>query len=298
MASVSSGLHYFVQQLINGLAVGSMYAMIAVGYSMVYSILYLINFAHGDLYVFGTFIALALWKAGLPLPAVVVLACLAGALVGMLVERTVYRPVRFANRIVPMITALGVAMVLKTTSQVLWGAETLPFFQLVPRQTVTIGDFRIFSQQILVLGTALVCMIIFSLIIQKTKIGKATQCVMQDINLSKVMGIPVDTIIPWIYALGGFMGVIGGILFSSYYNAVSIDMGILGTVKAWAAAMLGGVGSFYGAFLGGLILGVGESLAGAYLSSAYRDAFGYLIIVLVLLIKPTGLFGKRRIEKV
>lgn len=291
-------LRYLLQQLLNGLAVGSMYAMIAVGYSMVYSILYLINFAHGDLYVFGTFVALALWKLGLPIPAVVIFACLAGALVGLLVERSVYRPVRFANRIVPIITALGVAMVLKTISQVIWGPETLPFLSLVPRSTMMIGDFRIFSQQILVLVTALVSMIIFTLLIQKTKLGKATQCVMQDINLSRVMGIPVDTIIPMIYALGGFMGVIGGVLFSSYYNAISIDMGIIGTVKAWAAAMLGGVGSFYGAFLGGLILGVGESIAGAYLSSAYRDAFGYIIIVLVLLFRPTGLFGKRRVEKV
>jgi branched-chain amino acid transport system permease protein len=295
---VSPELRYFFQQVLNGLSVGSMYALIAVGYSMVYSILYLINFAHGDLYVFGTFIALALWKIGLPLPAVVLFSCLAGALVGMLIERTVYRPVRFAQRIVPMITALGVAMVLKTASQVIWGPETLPFFQLVPRQTIKFGEFRIFSQQILVLVTALVSMLIFSLLIRKTKLGKATQCVMQDINLSRVMGIPVDTIIPLIYALGGFMGVIGGVLFSSYYNAISIDMGIIGTVKAWAAAMLGGVGNFYGAFLGGIILGLGESLAGAYFSSAYRDAFGYIIIVLVLLFKPNGLFGKPRVEKV
>ena len=291
-------LRYFLQQLLNGLSVGSMYAMIAVGYSMVYSILYLINFAHGDIYVFGTFIALALWKVGLPIPAVIILSCLAGAFVGMLVERSVYRPVRFANRIVPMITALGVAMVLKTVSQVVWGPETLPYFSIIPRKTIYIGELRVFSQQFLVLGTAVFFMLLFTLLIKKTKLGKATQCVMQDINLSRVMGIPVDTIIPLVYGLGGLLGVIGGILFSSYYNAVSIDMGIIGTVKAWAAAMLGGVGSFYGAFLGAIILGVGESIAGAYFSSAYRDAFGYIIIVLVLLFRPTGLFGKPRLEKV
>ena len=272
--------------------------MIAVGYSMVYSILYLINFAHGDIYVFGTFVALALWKAGLPMPAIIVLACLAGAFVGMFVERAVYRPVRFANRIVPMITALGVAQVIRTLSHIIFGPETLPFFQLVPRKTFLIGDIRVFSQQFFVLGTAAVCMIIFTLLIQKTKLGKATQCVMQDIQLSRVMGIPVDTIIPIIYAMGGLMGVIGGILFSSFYNAISISMGIWGTVKAWAAAMLGGVGSLYGAFLGGLILGVGESLAAAYIHPAYKDAFGYIIIVLVLLFRPTGLFGKKRVVKV
>jgi branched-chain amino acid transport system permease protein len=291
-------LQYFFQQMLNGLAIGSMYSMIAVGYSMVYSILYLINFAHGDLYVFGTFAALALWKAGLPLPAVILLACLVGAVVGMLIERTVYRPVRFANRIVPMITALGVAMVLKTVTQVSWGPDTLPFFQVVPKGVIFFGDFRVYQQQIFVMATALVSMLVFTLLIKKTKLGKATQCVMQDITLSRVMGIPVDTIIPLIYGLGGFMGVIGGILFSSYYNAISIDMGIWGTVKAWAAAMLGGVGSIYGAFVGGLILGVVESISGAYLNSAYKDAIGYLIIVFVLLFKPTGLFGKKRLEKV
>ena len=291
-------IRYLIQQLINGFSVGSMYALIAVGYSMVYSILYLINFAHGDLLVFGTFVALTLWQFGLPMPAVIIIACLVGAVLGMLIERTVYRPVRFANRIVPIITALGVAQIIKTVSQVIWGAEVLPFFALVPRQPIRIGEFRFFSQQILVLGTATVSMLLFSYLIKNTKLGKATQAVMQDINLSRTMGIPVDTIIPMIYALGGFMGVLGGILFSSYYNVINIDMGITATVKAWAAAMLGGVGSFYGAFLGGLILGVGESLAGAYLNSAYRDAFGYLIIVFVLLVKPNGLFGKKRIEKV
>jgi branched-chain amino acid transport system permease protein len=295
---VSQGLQYFFQQLLNGLSIGGIYAMIAVGYSMVYSILYMINFAHGDIYVFGTFIAFALWKAGLPIPAVVILACLAGALVGLFVERAVYRPVRFANRIVPMITALGVAMVLRTVSQVIWGADTLPFLQLIPATTISIGSFRVFSQQLLVLGTSLVCMIAFTLIIEKTKLGKATQCIMQDINLSRLMGIPVDTIIPLIYGLGGFMGVVGGILFSSYYNAVSINLGLIGTLKAWAAAMLGGVGSFYSPFVGGLILGVAEAMAGAYLGPAYKDAVGYLIIVLVLLFRPTGLFGKQRIEKV
>jgi len=295
---VGQSLQYFFQQLLNGLSIGSIYAMIAVGYSMVYSILYMINFAHGDIYIFGTFIAFALWKAGLPIPAVVVLACLAGALVGLVVERTVYRPVRFANRIVPMITALGVAMVLRTISQVIWGAETLPFLQLIPNTTISIGGLRIFSQQVLVVGTSLVCMVAFTLIIEKTKLGKATQCIMQDINLSRIMGIQVDTIIPLIYGLGGFMGVVGGILFASYYNAISINLGLLGTLKAWAAAMLGGVGSFYSPFLGGLILGVAEAMAGAYLGPAYKDAVGYLVIVAVLLFRPTGLFGKPRIEKV
>jgi branched-chain amino acid transport system permease protein len=291
-------LRYFLQQLMNGLSVGSMYALIAVGYSMVYSTLNTINFAHGDIYVFGTFVAFTLFRMNLPVPAVIVIACLVGAAIGMFVERTVYRPVRLAHRYVPIISALGAAMVLRTAAQLIWGFESLSFPQLGPRRAIMIGDLRIMSQQIQVLATATVSMLLFTLLFKRTKLGKATQCVMQDLELSRMVGIPVDTIIPIVYALGGFLGVIGGVLFSSYYNAISITMGILGTMKAWAAAMLGGFGSIYGAFLGGIILGVGESLAGAYLHQAYKDAFGYLIIVAVLLWRPTGLFGRKRVEKV
>lgn len=291
-------LRYFLQQLLNGLSVGSMYAMIAIGYSMVYSILYLINFAHGDIYVFGTFIALSLVKTGLPSVLSVVLAGVCAALIGMTVERTAYRPVRFANRIVPMISALGAGLVLRTLAQVIWGPETLTFPALVPDVTIQIGQFKIFSQQLAVIATGTVCMLGFTFLIERTKIGKATQCVMQDINVSRLMGISVDRIIPMIYALGGFLGVVGGVLFSSYYSVISIDMGLTGTVKAWAAAQLGGVGSFYGAFAGGLILGLAETMAGAYIHSGYKDAIGYLLIVVVLLLKPAGLFGKRRVDKV
>jgi branched-chain amino acid transport system permease protein len=248
--------------------------------------------------VFGSFLALMMYRAGMPLPIVILLACAAGALIGMFVERTVYRPVRFANRIVPMITALGVAQILRTASQVIWGTETLPFFSIGKHTTLRIGEFKIFSQQLIVIGISLVSMILFTLVIKKTKIGKATQCVMQDINLSQVIGIKVNNVIPLVYALGGFMGVLGGIVYDSYYNAISFDMGLMGTMKAWAAAMLGGVGSFYGAFLGGIILGLGESLASAYIGNAYRDALGYILIAVILLFKPTGLFGKQRTEKV
>jgi branched-chain amino acid transport system permease protein len=296
--TLNAEIAYFVQQLLNGLSVGSMYALIAVGYSMVYSTLYLINFAHGDIYVFGTFIAMTLWKVGLPIPAAIILACLAGAAIGMLVERTVYRPVRFAHRVVPMISALGAAMVLRTVAQLVWGPHTMAFFQLGARRAIKVGGFRIMSQQILVLSVAGASLLVFTAVFRRTKLGKATQCVMQDISLSRMVGIPVDTIIPMIYGLGGLMGVLGGVLFSSYYDAITITMGIWGTVKAWAAAMLGGVGSIHGAFLGGIILGVGEAMAGAYLHQAYQEAFGYIIIVVVLLFRPAGLFGKRKIEKV
>lgn len=292
-------LEYFLSQLINGLSLGSMYAMIAVGYSMVYSLLYLINFAHGDLYVFGTFIALALCTSGLPIVAAMILAGFAAALIGVTIERTVYRPVRGASRMVPMISALGAAFVLRTIAQVTWGTEPMSFPALISRGAgITIGEFQIQYQQILVLAVAAVAMLVLTWVMEKTKLGKATQCIMQDITTASLMGIPVNKIIPLIYGLGGFFGVIGGVLFSSYYNIISIDMGMWGTIKAWAAAMLGGVGSFYGSFFGGILFGLAETFAGAYISTGFKEAIGYIVIVIILLFKPTGLFGKKRAKKV
>ena len=291
-------LRYFLQQLLNGLSVGSTYALMAVGYTMVYSCLRLINFVHGDIYVFGTFVTLTVWKLGLPVPAAILVGCIAGAVIGMGVERIAYRPLRHSHRVMSIISGLGAAMVLRTTSQLVWGPQTLPFFQLGPRRAIDISGLRIMSQQVQLVGTAAVCMIVFTLLLSRTKLGKATQCVMQDIELSRMVGIPVNKIIPMVYALGGLLAVVGGILFSSYYDALNIGMGLLGTIKAWAAAALGGMGSLYGAFLGGIILGVGETLAGAYFHQGFRSAFGYLVIILVLLWRPHGLFGKKRVEKV
>jgi len=296
---MSAELEYFLSQLINGLALGSMYAMIAVGYSMVYSLLYQINFAHGDLYVFGTFIVLAFITAGFPMVIAIILGALAAGLIGMLIERTVYRPVRGANRVVPMISALGAAFVLRTIAQVCWGSETLSFPALISRNACfTIAGFRIQYQQLLVLGVAAAAMLALTFVMEKTKLGRATQCIMQDINTASLMGIPVNKIIPLVYAMGGFLGVIGGVLFSSYYNNISISMGMWGTIKAWAAAMLGGVGTFYGSFFGGILFGLAETFAGGYISTGFKEAIGYVIIVIILLIKPTGLFGKKRAKKV
>jgi branched-chain amino acid transport system permease protein len=214
------------------------------------------------------------------------------------VERFAYRPLRHAHRVMAIIAGLGAAMVLRTAAQLIWGPQTLPFFQLGTRRAFDLSGFRIMSQQIQVIVTAFVCMVVFTFLLNRTKLGKATQCVMQDIELSRMVGIPVNKIIPMVYALGGVLAVIGGVLFSSYYDALNISMGLIGTIKAWAAAALGGMGNLYGAFLGGILLGVGETLAGAYLHQGFRSAFGYLVIIIVLLWRPYGLLGKKRIEKV
>lgn len=294
-------INYFLQQLINGLSCGAIYAMIAIGYSMVYGLLYLVNFAHGDLYVFGTFIAYSLIIA---LSGVIhpVICCFVAAVItggiGMFIERVAYRPVRNANRMVPMISAFGVALILKTIAQVIWGPEAISFESLLPSSSITIGNLQIYSRAIIIPIISLGVVVVMQFVLNRTKLGLGTRDIMQDIQTSSLMGIPTNTIIPLIYALGGFLGVLGGVLYCSYYGYISIDMGMLGTIKAWAVVMLGGVGNFWGAFVGGIILGVAESMAGAYVGTAFRDAVGYIVIVVVLMFRPEGLFGVKKAEKV
>lgn len=288
---------YALEQLSNGLAIGSIYALIALGYSLVYSILNLINFAHGYVIMVGAFIAFTLLQMGLPAYIAVPLACVAGALIAMLVERIAYRPVRSANRVVPMISALGAGLVLSAIAQFVWGPEVHPFPQLIPRVPVTFAGITLSSQSLAILAVSIVLVIAASWFLHRTKFGLAAQCVAQDIDAARLVGIPVNTIIVAIYAMGGLLGVAGGVLFAMYFNAVFIQMGLLATTKAWAAAMLGGIGSFQGAFWGGLILGVAETGAVVGFGAAYRDGVSLLIIVLVLLVRPRGLFGGRLAER-
>ena len=295
---MNSELNYFLQTASNGISLGSMYSMIAVGYSMVYSLLYQVNFVHGDLYVFGTFIAFTFMSMALPLPVAILAAGLLTALIGMTIERTVYRPVRYANRIVPMISALGAALVLRTVAQVIWGPEALAFPLFLGDGALNIGGFTLFYKNIIVLAVATVLVVALTAVMNHTKMGRATQCIVENMQTAQLMGIPINKIIPLIYGLGGFFGVIGGIMYSGYYGVISIDMGIWGTIKAWAAAMLGGVGSFYGAFLGGILFGVAETFAGAYVGSASKEALGYIVIVIVLVFRPNGLLGKKKVVKV
>lgn len=282
---------YLLEQLSNGLAIGSIYALIALGYSLVYSILNLINFAHGYVIMVGAFVALTLIEAGVAPVLAVLVACLSGALLAMLIERVAYRPVRASNRVVPMISALGAGLVLSSLAQFVWGPEVHPFPQLIPRVPVSIGGLTLSSQSLTILAISVSLVAAASWFLHKTKFGIAAQCVCQDIEAARLVGIPVDRIIVAIYAVGGFLGVAGSILFAMYFNAVFIQMGLLATTKAWAAAMLGGIGSFGGAFWGGILLGVAETAAVVLVGSAYRDGVSLAIIVFVLLLKPNGLFG-------
>jgi branched-chain amino acid transport system permease protein len=289
---------YLAQQLINGLAAGSLYALLAVGYSLVYGILELINFAHGDVYMFGTFIALALLNMNLPFPVAILLACVAGGIIGILVERIAYRPVRNAPRVVPMISAVGMALILRNVAQRVFGTATYPFPQPIEANVISVLGVRLPIQQPLIFVVGLALMFAFSYWADKTKLGKATRCVSQDIPASVLMGIPVNNIIMLVYAVGAFMGVASGCLFGMYYNCVFVGMGFLGTMKAWTAAILGGIGSTKGAFIGGILLGIMEALLAGFVSSAYKDAISFAILMAVLILRPTGLFGKQVAQKV
>jgi branched-chain amino acid transport system permease protein len=211
----------------------------------------------------------------------------------MLTERFAYRPVRNANRIVPMVSALGAALVFRSIAQAIWGAGTSPFPSFLPQGRISIGSDSIGLDAVIIFVVSSVLVILLSLGLSKTKVGNATKAVCADVEAAGYMGVNVDRVIVGVYAIAGVLGVIGGIMFSSFYNATYIGMGLLGTMKAWAAVIIAGVGNIYGALVGGLILGVAESMAGAILGSGYRDAVALVLIVGILVLKPSGLFGTR-----
>jgi len=291
-------MDYFLQQITNGLAAGGVYAVIAVGYSLIYGALQLINFAHGDIYMFGTFVAMMVIGASGYAWLAIPVAIIATGLVGMTVERFAYRPVRSANRIAPMISAVGAALIIRNLAQVFWGTRTYPFPAIIPQTFFTVGNVTMSTLQIWIFVLSLVAMVLLTTFLKKTKVGQAISCVAQDIPTAQLMGIPVNRIVGLIYGAGAMLGAIGGVLFAIYYNSVFIGMGFLGTMKAWTAAVIGGIGNMYGAFIGGVLLGVVESLASGYISSAYRDAISFGILIAVLVLKPNGIMGKKIAEKV
>ncbi len=290
-------MEYLVKQLLNGLAAGSIYALVAVGYNMVYGILELINFAHGDIYMVGTFTTLMLVWWRVPFPLALLGGCLAGGLLAITAERLAYRPVRDAPRVVPMLSAVGVAWIMRNMAQLIWGTETFPFPEVLPTKNVMVGPYCINTLQLIIFGLAVAMMMILMVLVKRTKMGKAVRCLAQDMPAAQLMGISVNKIIQLVYFLGGALGVVGGVLFSMYY-AVWIGMGFLGTMMAWIACIIGGIGSLEGALIGGLLLGVGQSLISGFVSSAYRDAIAYGLIMVMLLFRPAGIFGRQVAEKV
>ena len=296
-----------LQQLLNGITWGSIYALIALGYTMVYGVLKLINFAHGEVYMMGAmagyYAAHALGVASSPslgsLVLVLSVSMAACGLLGALIERVAYRPLRGAGRLAPLITAIGVSLLLQNAGQLVFGADPKFFPALLRSEEVLrVGQIAISNIQIAVLATAIALMAGLQYVVKRTRFGRAMRAVSYDAPAAALMGVPVDRVILGTFVLGSMLAAAAGILVGLSNPKIDPLMGLMPGLKAFVAAVLGGIGSVPGAMVGGLLLGVIETLVTGYLSSTYRDAIAFVILVLILLYRPTGLFGAPQTEKV
>ena len=294
----------FLQQLVNGITLGGVYALIAVGYTMVYGVIQLINFAHGEIYMLGAFLAYTqVAVLHLPLFLASITTVLICAVFGVVLDYVAYRPLRTAPRLAALITAIGVSLFLQNLALLIWGSqikayprELLPSFFYTA--ALSAGDVTLTWLQIFILAVTVVSMLVLHFIIHKSKVGTAMRAVSQDKVASALMGIGVNRVISFTFAIGSAMGGMAGILVGLYYNAIFPTMGYIAGVKAFAAAVLGGIGSVPGAMLGGTVLGIAEVLGAGYLSSSYRDGISYAVMILVIIFKPSGLMGKLSGDKV
>ena len=296
-----------LQQLLNGITWGSIYALIALGYTMVYGVLRLINFAHGEVYMMGAmtgyYAAHALGFAGAPslfgLVVVLALSMVACGVLGAAIERIAYRPLRAAGRLAPLITAIGVSLFLQNAGQLVFGADPKFFPPLLEsREVLRFGEVAVSNIQLTVLATALLLMAALEFIVQRTRFGRAMRAVSYDAPAAALMVVPVDRVIAGTFVLGSMLAAAAGILVGLSNPKIEPLMGLMPGLKAFVAAVLGGIGSVPGAMAGGLLLGVIETFVTGYLSSTYRDAIAFVILVVILLYRPTGLFGAPQTEKV
>ncbi len=290
----------FLEQLVNGLTLGSTYALIALGYTMVYGIIQLINFAHGEIYMFGAFAGLFLVSVlGLNIFAALIGAMVFCMLLGMLVEKIAYRPIRGkSSRLSALISAIGVSIFLSTLMALMRGTNTTRYPEVLTIHTYHIGSLDVSSLQIIILVVSALLMVGLQLMIQRTRIGKAMRACSQDLDASYLMGVNVNRVISYTFAIGSALAAAGGVMVGVYYNAVWPYMGMMAGLKAFSAAVLGGIGSIPGEMIGGLTLGVLEILGVAYLSSSYKDAIAFGILIIVLIIRPQGILGKKITKKV
>ena len=301
-------MEIFFTQLTNGLAVGGIYALIALGYTMVYGVLKLINFAHGDLFTIGAYLGLSLLtslavtdKLG-PVVGVLVLAvmvmCLVG-IVGILLDRVAYKPLRTSPRLSAVVSALGASIVFANTIMLVYGPST----KVYPHDILTTRVLHIFGlpvpvMRLVILLTSIVLMVALYLFIQKTRIGTAIRAAAIDQDAARLMGINVDRVIMLVFFIGPALGGAAGLMVGLYYGQIKFTMGWIYGLKAFTAAILGGIGNIPGAMVGGLLLGVIESLGAAYISLAWKDAIAFVVLILILIVRPTGLLGERVAEKI
>ena len=302
----------FVQLVVNGLTVGSVYALIALGYSMVYGILKLLNFAHGEVYMIGAFIGYGVLTAfggafNLSIPVILLIGLMFGAamlgsgLLGVVIERFAYRPLRNAPRIAPLISALGVSLFLQSTALLLFGVQfrsydTYEYVDLT--RGIHEGPLNISITQILVILTSIALMIALTLFVSRSKVGKAMRAVSYDREAAAMMGIDVDRVIVTAFFVGSALAGAAGVMVGIVFFSINHLMGFIAGLKGFTAAVVGGIGSLPGAMLGGLVIGLAEAFSGGYLSTRFQDLYVFLILIAVILFRPTGLLGKADIRKV
>ena len=295
-----------LQQLINGLSLGAIYALIALGYTMVYGVLRLINFAHGDVYMLGAFagyfLANALELDANPsiLGAVVVTigAMAICAAIGVLIERLAYRPVRHHSRLTSLITAIGVSLLLEYGGQMVFGATPRFFPQMIRSETYAVGGVQITNQNLLIIVVTIVVMFALEFIVHRTKIGKAMRATSYNLAVAKLMGINTNLVIAFTFALGSALAAAGGVMVALAIPRIDPLMGLMTGLKAFVAAVLGGIGNIPGAMIGGMLIGLMETWIGATAYSTYRDAMAFAVLILILLVRPAGIMGTAGTEKV
>lgn len=292
-------LEQFIQLIVNGISLGSIYALMALGYTMVYGIIQLINFAHGDVLMIGAYIGwFAITKLHWSFIPALLVSMLGSALLGVLIERIAYKPLRNASRIAALITAIGVSLFLEYGGMLLFGPQVRSYPPVLPETIYNIGGISFKYGDVVMLVTSVVLMVLLQVIVKYTKVGKAMRAVSLDKDAALLMGINVDHTISATFAIGSALAAAAGVLFGVYFNQIDPLMGVMPGLKAFIAAVLGGIGLIPGAMAGGLILGLIETMVSGFGGSMWRDAAAFFILILVLIIKPNGLLGKNVREKV
>ena len=300
-------MNEFLQQLINGLAVGGFYALVALGYTMVYGVLKLINFAHGDIFTIGAYLGMTLLVSGglsgsmtpvLAVGLVVIIVFGLVALLGVALERVAYRPLRKANRLAAVVSALGASIVFQNAVMLIYGARVYVYPEnLIPTLTFNIFGLNVPLMRVIVIVSSLVLMLALYAFINRTRMGTAIRAVAIDQGAARLMGINVDRVISLVFFIGAGLGGVAGVMVGTYYGQIDFTMGWSYGLKAFTAAILGGIGNIPGAMIGGLLLGVIEALGASYLAMAWKDAIAFLVLILILIIRPTGLLGERVADK-
>jgi branched-chain amino acid transport system permease protein len=304
-------MEYFLQQLINGLTLGAIYGLIAIGYTMVYGIIGMINFAHGDVFMIGAFISIIafalLWMSGvssvpIAILLVLLLTMIFTAAYGWAVERIAYRPLRGSFRLAPLISAIGMSIFLQNYVQLLQGARIKPLPPLISGGIILMEGngfaVQINYTQMIIMAVTVGLMVVFTLLITRTALGRAQRACEQDRGMAALLGIDVDRTISLTFVIGAALAAVAGLMFALYYGVVDFFIGFLAGLKAFTAAVLGGIGSLPGAMLGGLLIGLIEAFWSGYFSVEYKDVAAFTILVLVLIFRPTGLLGRPEVEKV